>query len=241
MARILNIETSTEVCSVSISENGICKDVLINKPKDNSIVNNGNHSKLLANFIDDILKKNNLTPRNFDAVAISSGPGSYTGLRIGTSTAKGFCFGANIPLIEINTLQTIAAMAKEKCQSEFDFFIPMIDAKRMEVYTAIFNNNIEMTTEVEAKIIDENSFSELKDKNILLCGNGSNKCVEALSLLNLEQISNLYPSAEYMCKIAEGKFNKNQITDLVYFEPFYLKEFVTTTPKDKLRKLLRNE
>lgn len=239
MARILSIETSTEVCSVSISEDGVCKDVLINKPEDNSIVNNGNHSRLLANFIDDILKKNNFTAKDFDAVALSSGPGSYTGLRIGTSTAKGFCFGANIPLIEINTLQTIAAMAKENCQSDYDFYLPMIDAKRMEVYTTIFNNNIEMTTEVEAKIIDENSFSELKDKNVLMCGNGSDKCVEALSHLNFKQISNLYPSAEYMCKIAEEKFNKNQITDLVYFEPFYLKEFVTTTPKNKLNNLLK--
>lgn len=241
MARILSIETSTEVCSVCISEDGICKDLLINKPEDNSIVNNGNHSKILAIYIDEILKKNNLTAKDFDAVALSSGPGSYTGLRIGSSTAKGFCFGANIPLIEINTLQTIAGMAKTVSPEDYDLYIPMIEAKRMEVYTAIFDKGLNQNGIVEAKIIDENSFSELDGKKVLICGNGSDKCVEILSLLNFEQIPNLYPSAEYMCKIAEEKFNNKEIADLVYFEPFYLKEFVTTTPKNKLANLLKQQ
>lgn len=239
MARILNIETSTEVCSVSISEDGFCKDLLINIPTKDSGVNNGQHSKLLAVYIQDILSKNKYTAKDFDAVAISSGPGSYTGLRIGTSTAKGFCFGANIPLISVNTLQTLSEMAIEKSSDSFDVIIPMIDAKRMEVYTAIFDANNKMTSQIQAKIIDETSFNDLKTKKIIICGNGSEKCKTTLNSKNFNYLENIYPSAEFMCSIAEEHYNNNNFSDLVYFEPFYLKDFVTTTPKDKLANLLK--
>lgn len=239
MAKILNIETSTEVCSVSISIDGKCKDFIISNLND-SEQGRGSHSKLLAVFIRDILKKNKLLPENLDAVAISYGPGSYTGLRIGVSTCKGFCFGAKLPLIAINTLQIIANMAKHKSNYEFDLYIPMIDAKRMEVYTTIFDKDLHSTSDVEAKIIDENSFKELIGKKVAFCGNGSSKCEGLLKEENFYFLQDTYPSAEYMGIFSEKLFKENKFEDLVYFEPFYLKDFVATTPKNKIINFLNN-
>jgi tRNA threonylcarbamoyladenosine biosynthesis protein TsaB len=233
MARILNIETSTEICSVAISENGVCTALKIS---DNTLIHDqksGSHSKLLAIFIKEILDENKLIPKDLDAVAISAGPGSYTGLRIGVSTVKGFCFGADIPLIAINTLQLIAAMVKQKTNENYNFYIPMIDAKRMEVYCALFDNNLNMNGNIEAKIIDENSFAELKNQKTVICGNGAEKCKIILQDSNFSFSENTYPSAEYMGSFAEIAFLENNFVDLVYFEPYYLKDFIATTPKNK--------
>jgi tRNA threonylcarbamoyladenosine biosynthesis protein TsaB len=237
MAKILNIETSTEICSVSLSVDGVCQDLKINGIHESG-PGKGSHSKLLAGYIKDILENNKILPSDLSAVAISCGPGSYTGLRIGTSTCKGFCFGADLPLIAVDTLSIMASMAFCKAGLETDLYIPMIDARRMEVYTAIFDEELRSCSDVEAKIIDESSFNKLSDKKIIFCGNGSEKCKDILKSENFVFIPDIYPSAEYMGIYSEKKFNEKKFEDLVYFEPFYLKEFVTTTPKNKINNFL---
>jgi tRNA threonylcarbamoyladenosine biosynthesis protein TsaB len=238
MALILNIETSTEICSVSISKDGKCIALKMIGASEIE-TGRGSHSKLLAPFMKELLEQNNVLPENLDALAVSSGPGSYTGLRIGVSTCKGFCFGANLPLIAINTLQIMANMA-EHSMNDYDLYVPMIDAKRMEVYTAIFDEKVRFISNVEAKVIDENSFAEFKSKKVAFFGNGSDKCEDILRSDNFLFLKNIYPSAEYMGSFAEQYFNENKFVDLVYFEPFYLKEFVTTTPKNKIQNLLHS-
>lgn len=227
--RILNIETSTDICSVSVSINGECTALKVSE-------RNKSHSQILGVFIKDILLENNLKPSDFSAVAISSGPGSYTGLRIGVSTAKGFCFGANIPLIAIDTMEimTIMAINKQILKHHNDFFIPMIDARRMEVYTAIYNNNIQKISSTEALILDQNSFDKYSDYKINIFGDGAEKALKLISHEKIVYIENIYPSAEYMCEISNKLYNKNVFVDVIYFEPFYLKDFVATTPKNKV-------
>ena len=233
MSLILNIETSTEVCSVSISEKGKCKYLKIFGHNSETNDNKGNHSKLLAVFINEILTENSILPKQLDAVAISSGPGSYTGLRIGVSTCKGFCVGINLPLISVNTLQIMANMAVNIYKNDIDLYVPMIDAKRMEVYTTIFDKKLNFLSDVEAKIVDENSYSNVKNKKIGFFGNGMNKCKSIFSNDNFSFLPDIFPSAEYMDSLSEKLFLEKKFTDLVYFEPFYLKEFVATTPKNK--------
>ncbi len=240
MARILNIETSTEVCSVSISVDGKCCDLRVSGIGEAG-QGKASHSKLLAGYVKDLLKTNSLLPQDLDAVAISCGPGSYTGLRIGVSTCKGICFGASLPLIAVDTLSIIANMALNKANIKPDFYIPMIDARRMEVYTEIFDEKLNACSTVEAKIIDKDSFSELPGKKIIFCGNGSDKCKDVLKSDNYTFLSDTYPSAEYMGTYSEKKFNEGRFEDLVYFEPLYLKEFITTTPKDKINYFLKNK
>ena len=192
------------------------------------------HSEFLAVFIREVLDEAKLDASQIDALAISGGPGSYTGLRIGTSSAKGFCFASGIKLLPINTLQIIAAMALAKCSSDFDYIVPMIDARRMEVYTALVDGELNLCSNVEAKIIDENSFSEYAGKKLVFCGNGASKCSEVLKNENFVFLNDIYPSAEYMGKLAEAAFAGGQFADLAYYEPFYLKEFVATTSKKSL-------
>lgn len=233
MAIILNIETSTEVCSVSISFDGIVsKDFLkIHFPEENA-GQKLEHSKLLAKFIDEILNNNPLNVKiKPDAIAISSGPGSYTGLRIGTSLAKGYCFAANIPIIAVDTMKIIVEMAKTKINFDFDYLLPMIDARRMEVYTAIFDNEFNKTTDTFSKIIDKNSFTEFSDKKIVLSGNGIYKIKSFFDNNKYNFLDNIYPSAEYMGMLSEKSFNKSDFVDIVYFEPHYLKDFIATVPK----------
>lgn len=232
MAKILNIETSTEVCSVSLSIDGRVEDNYLklyipdNEEKPKMV-----HSSQLAIFVDEIINKINgkIIP---DAVAISSGPGSYTGLRIGVSLAKGICFAANIPLISVDTLLLLAEMAKNSSNIECERFVPMIDARRMEVYTAVFDRDLNKISETKSIIINENSFDEFKKHKTLFCGNGINKLKEFLNNENFVVLDNIYPSAQYMGRIAEQLFAKNEFVDLVYFEPFYLKDFIATTPKN---------
>lgn len=233
MALILNIETSTDVCSVSVSENGECKFLKLHVPDPESD-EKSSHSKLLAVFIQQILSENSIPAKEINAVAISGGPGSYTGLRIGVSTAKGFATALDLPLISIDTLKVVAAMAKSKINFEYDYIIPMTDARRMEVYCSVYDKTLKQVSPVEAKVIDETSFSEYADKKLVFCGNGAEKCSEILKDKNHFFLNEVFASAEFMSGFACKKFNGKEFVDLVYYQPFYLKDFVATTPRKKI-------
>tara|TARA_R110002126_G_scaffold77796_3_gene194046 strand:- start:117651 stop:118337 length:687 start_codon:yes stop_codon:yes gene_type:complete len=221
---ILNIETATKNCSVSIAENG--KILAIKE------LNNGNysHAEVLHPFIVDILKESNLATKNIDAVAVSKGPGSYTGLRIGVSATKGLCFAFDKPLISIDTLTSLSyAISIDK-----GIIIPMIDARRMEVYAAVFNQNHLQIREIKAEIIDENSFSEyLNDNKVYFLGDGSAKCKEIISHKNAVFVDEKFPSAKEMALLSYEKYKKSDIENVAYFEPFYLKDFVVIPEKKK--------
>jgi len=229
MALILNIESSTSVCSVCLAENG--KKIAGKETNEQNA-----HSKILTVFIEDIFKELNIKVKDTDAVAVSKGPGSYTGLRIGVSAAKGIAYGAGIPLISVNTLQNMAWGAKQNFNKENNIlFAPMIDARRMEVYSQLFDYNLNPTNEITAKIIDENSFSEeLKTPKIYFFGDGAAKCKNIISHKNAVFIDDLHPSADYMISYSEQAFNEKNFEDLAYFEPFYLKNFIATIPKKNI-------
>lgn len=229
MPYILSIETATEVCSVAVS-------------KDNQIIfgkeetKGPSHAVLLGQFVNEAiehLRKENI---RLDAVAVSCGPGSYTGLRIGVSEAKGLCYGLNIPLIAINTLKIMAhGVLFNNIVKENVLLCPMIDARRMEVYDTIYDNQLQEIHPVSADIIDENSFSGLlSEKQILFFGNGAEKCKAVLNHPYALFLDDVYPKASDMPLLAEEAFNNNDFADVAYFEPFYLKEFVATTPKNKV-------
>ncbi len=223
---ILHIETSTNVCSVALSEG---KNCIFSK----SDYTGMNHATLLSPFIADAFDYIKSLNKKLDAVAVSSGPGSYTGLRIGVSTAKGLCYGLDIPLIAVSTLEimTIQAISMiEKDQSVL--FCPMIDARRMEVYTAIYNSKGIIQKEISAEIINEDAYGEyLQNQTVYFFGNGSDKCKETLTHPNACFISDIVPLAENMIEPAYKSFNNKSFEDVAYFEPFYLKEFQATTPK----------
>ena len=226
MSKILNIETSTTVCSVSLSENGICKCVREN-------FNGNNHSELIGVFTQEVLAEAGVEPKDLDAVALSIGPGSYTGLRIGTSFAKGLCYGSDLKLITIPTLKIIAQNAKEKYSIEDDALLcPMIDARRMEVYNCIYDASLGQERETQPEIIDENSFAEiLQSKKVYFCGNGAAKCKQYLTHENAIFLDEVFPLATSMISLAEDAFAKNDFADVAYFEPFYLKAAHVTLPK----------
>jgi len=223
---ILHIETSTNVCSVALSEDGAC---LFSKSNAEGM----NHAALLSVFIAEALDVLKAAGKKPDAVAASSGPGSYTGLRIGVSTAKGLCYGYGIPLIAVSTLEVLTAQALQQVKdAENALFCPMIDARRMEVYAAFYNAQGEMKREISADIIDSDSYREiLAAQPVYFFGNGAEKCKTTLTHPNVRFIDNLVPLAENMIAFAERAFAENNFVDVAYFEPFYLKEFQTTTPK----------
>ncbi len=228
---ILLLETATDSCSVALSENSnIIAEKYINQPKA--------HASLLARYICDILQENNLTIEDCSAVAVSKGPGSYTGLRVGVSCAKGLCYGASKPLISVCTLATIAQMALDNnlYTGEGDFLIaPMIDARRMEVYTANFNSKGEQLTPVEAKILDETSYAaELAAGPVLFTGNGAEKFKELVGDNPNAFFAPQEPHAAGMRVIAANKLEAGEFEDNAYFEPFYLKDFVAGKPKKLL-------
>ncbi|MBQ5827413.1 MAG: tRNA (adenosine(37)-N6)-threonylcarbamoyltransferase complex dimerization subunit type 1 TsaB [Bacteroidales bacterium] len=228
---ILLLETATDSCSVALSENSnIIAEKYINQPKA--------HASLLARYICDILQENNLTMEDCNAVAVSKGPGSYTGLRVGVSCAKGLCYGASKPLISVCTLATIAQMALDNnlYTGEGDFLIvPMIDARRMEVYTANFNSKGEQLTPVEAKILDETSYAaELAAGPVLFTGNGAEKFKELVGDNPNAFFAPQEPHAAGMRVIAANKLEAEEFEDNAYFEPFYLKDFVAGKPKKLL-------
>lgn len=239
MAKILCIETSTEVCSAAISDNGVITSI----KEDTSGLN---HSKMLSVFIDELLKENKLVAKSFDAVAVSKGPGSYTGLRIGASVAKGFCYGADIPLIAVSPLQAMTYAVREKYDNNFnknDVLIPMIDARRMEVYCATFNTKSKQLSDTSAKIIDEQSFAkELSNCRILFFGNGAEKCTKVLTNENATYIQGIITSSKNMAKPAEEMFHNKEFVDVAYFEPFYLKNFIAIKSKNTvLSQVIKNK
>ncbi|MDR0660638.1 MAG: tRNA (adenosine(37)-N6)-threonylcarbamoyltransferase complex dimerization subunit type 1 TsaB [Prevotellaceae bacterium] len=226
MPLILNIETGTEICSVALAKDG---QLLALAESDKGM----EHGKLLSPFIDKVLKEQGTTTNNLDAVAVSEGPGSYTGLRIGVATAKGICYGADKPLIAVNSLQSLAMLAIEQ-NIAVDLLCPMIDARRMEVYTAFFDLNGNLTGKVSAQIIEENSYSELlENKRIAFFGNGAEKCKPLIQSANAIFLD-IKHSARGMMLLANKKLKINDFVDTAYFEPFYLKDFVATTSKKRL-------
>ncbi len=221
MGYILNIETATKNCSVALAKEGktiICKE----------IAEEGySHAERLHVFIEAIIKEAGIALKDLSAIAVSQGPGSYTGLRIGVSAAKGLCYALDIPLIAVDTLQALASQVTISS----GLIIPMIDARRMEVYSAIFSPTLEKKREVLAQIIDENSFEDLQD-TVYFVGDCAEKCQSVLNKDNyvfLEDIK--YPSAKEMSALSYEKFKINDTVDVAYFEPYYLKDFMITAPK----------
>ena len=229
MPYILNIETATEVCSVAVSNEN---QVIFYKEE----TKGPSHAVLLGQFVNEAVEELREANIRLDAVAVSCGPGSYTGLRIGVSEAKGLCYGLNIPLIAINTLKIMAhGVLKQNNTDKDTLLCPMIDARRMEVYDTLYNNSLQELRPVSADIIDENSFSEfLPNKQVVFFGNGAEKCKTVLNHPNAHFLDGIYPKATDMVELAEESFVKKDFVDVAYFEPFYLKEFVATTPKNKV-------
>ena len=217
---ILMMETSTEWCSVAISSG---EKIIVRR-----ITETGKqHASLLAPFVDEALKEAGLKASECDAVAVSEGPGSYTGLRVGVSTAKGLCFGAGIPLLAVGTLKVLAMQGAGKA----DFIVPMIDARRMEVYCAVFTGDGTQKSDTEAKILDASSFSDLLETGkVLFIGDGAAKFSQVCNHPNaiFEQCC---PVADAMLLPALEEYKKKEFKDIAYFEPFYLKEFVAGISK----------
>lgn len=227
MALILNIDTSTSVCSVALAKDG---KVIALKESNEGL----NHSILLGTYIDELFKEAQITPHQLDAVAISMGPGSYTGLRIGVSMAKGLCFGTGKPLIAVPTLQALALSVSSRLQEDA-WYCPMIDARRMEVYTAFFDQQNQTLIDTKAEIIDEHSFADLlANHKIYFFGNGSDKVKNTLTAPNACYIEQVETSAAHLPAISEQRFTRGLFEDVAYFEPFYLKDFIATTPKKKV-------
>ena len=222
---ILHIETSTKKCSVSIAKSG----ELISLKE----INNGaySHAEMLHPLIKEALLESKLTMSQINAIAVGKGPGSYTGLRIGVSAAKGLCFANDIPLISINSLEILA----HSTTIDKGYIIPMIDARRMEVYSAIYDESYTLIRETKADIIDEHSFyDELQNHIVNFLGDGAEKCKETIITKNAVFIKNVFPSAKEMTQLSYDKYKENNTEDIAYFEPFYLKNFVATQEKKKI-------
>ena len=221
MSFILSIETATKNCSIALSKEG--KTIALKE-----IANqNFSHAEKLHVFIEEILTENQITFKDLIALAVSKGPGSYTGLRIGVSSAKGLCYALNIPLISIDTLTSLARQIAVK----EGVIVPMIDARRMEVYTAVFNPEFKMIKGVEALIVDKNSFSEI-ESTVHLVGDGALKFKETLTNEKFKFYDDIiYPSANEMSELAFEKYKKSDFEDVAYFEPYYLKDFVALKTK----------
>ena len=217
MSLILSIETATTNCSVSLSKEG--KTIVLKE--DNS--KNYSHAESLHVFIDAVLKEANITSKDLDAIAISKGPGSYTGLRIGVSAAKGLCFAIGKPLISVPTLEALA----HQVDANDGVIVPMLDARRLEVYTAIFDANYNEIKETEAKVLDANAFAEqLNQGKVYFIGNGVEKTKALLNHPNAIFVEGILPSANQMSLLAFNKYKKADFEDVAYFEPYYLKDFV---------------
>ena len=223
MAIILNIETATKNCSVSLSEKqSILALVELNEGQ-------FSHAEKLHTFILKVLKTSHKTMQDIDAIAISKGPGSYTGLRIGVSAAKGLCFALDKPLISVPTLNVLA---KAFVMKKGDFIIPLLDARRMEVYCTVFDGSYNEIEKTSAKIIDEHSFLDILNKGkVFFIGDGAEKCKGIIKHDNAIFLEDYFPSAKEMARISYKKFQENDFEDVAYFEPFYLKDFVAGKPK----------
>ncbi len=229
MSCILHIETSTEVCSVSVSQDGLS----VFSKED---YNGPSHAVSLGVFVDEALSFADSHAIPLDAVAVSCGPGSYTGLRIGVSMAKGVCYGRNLPLIGLPTPEVLCVpVLLYQDLPEDALLCPMIDARRMEVYAAIYDRALKVKREIGADIVDENSYLNfLEEHPVYFFGNGAAKCKDKITHPNAHFIDQIRPLAKMMFPLAEKAMARNEFKDVAYFEPFYLKEFVASTPKKLL-------
>lgn len=217
MSYILNIETATTNCSVSLSKEG---EILVLKEDYNT---NYSHAESLHVFIDEVIKEAGIKLSQLNAIAVSKGPGSYTGLRIGVSAAKGLCFSLDIPLISVDTLESLA----HQVSIENGLIIPLLDARRMEVYSAIFDNKQQKIRTIEAEIITETSFSNyLNSSKVYFIGDGVEKIKTVINHPNANFIDGKMPSSKNMCILSFDKYKKSDFEDVAYFEPFYLKDFI---------------
>lgn len=233
MALILCIETGTDICSVGIVNNG---ELISLRESDSG----RDHAKKVAVFVDELLTENDIDPQQIDAVAVGEGPGSYTGLRIGISFAKGLCYGLGKPLIAVSSLASLAAVAIEDYNAGIidienwnsALLCPMIDARRMEVYTQVFDSKANPLSGVTAEVVDENTLAEHRatTDHFVVFGSGAAKCAEILGA----ELIDVTPSVRGMAAIAESKYAANDFADVAYFEPYYLKDFVVTTSKKRL-------
>ncbi len=219
MALILLIETATKSCSVSLSS---ANKIIACKEEVNEQYS---HAEKLTIFITELFKTQDFTIKDLDAVAVSKGPGSYTGLRIGVSTAKGLCYALDIPLISVSTLKAMAFRMAQK--EESDLYCPMIDARRMEVYNAFYNSTNKEIRGIQADIIEGYSYQKELEKKVLFFGDGAEKCKQMIQHPNARFIDGIFPSSKDMLEIANEKFAEKDFEDIAYFEPFYLKDFVT--------------
>ena len=229
MSCILNIETATPVCSVTVSNNG---EIVFEREN----TDGPSHASLLGVFVADAMAEVRAKGYTLDAVSVSCGPGSYTGLRIGVSEAKGLCYGLGVPLIAIKTPQIMAQKVMETEEVGKDTLLcPMIDARRMEVYAALYDGNLNVVRDIAADIVDANSYQEYLSKSkVLFFGNGADKCNDAIQHSNAYFLKGVYPSARYMARLSEEAFAAREFVDTAYFEPFYLKDFVATIPKKNI-------
>lgn len=230
MSCILSIETSTDVCSVAVSQDGTC----IFEKEDSS---GPNHAVKLGVFVDEALSfiDSHLIP--LDAVAVSCGPGSYTGLRIGVSMAKGICYGRSVKLLSVPTLNLLCVpvLLREQIQEENALLCPMLDARRMEVYAQLFDRALNEVRPIQADVVDEDTYkSYLDERPVYFFGNGAEKCIEVINHPNAHLIKNVEPLAKNMFPLAEKRMMNEQFEDVAYFVPFYLKDFVAKTPKKLL-------
>lgn len=229
MSKLILIETSTALCSVSLVEDGkICASRLSETPRA--------QASLTAVFVDEVLREAGIRVSGCDAVCVSSGPGSYTGLRVGVSTAKGLCFASGKPLIGVCTLDILAAQAADNglIPEGCKYIVPMVDARRMEVYTAVYSPDGTRLSEIEARIIDAGSFSkELEEGPVLFIGDGAEKCAGTITSPNAH-FAAAFPTADGMLRPALKAFSEGKFEDTAYFEPFYLKQFVATVSKKNL-------
>tara|TARA_R110000744_G_scaffold379789_1_gene498751 strand:+ start:7796 stop:8476 length:681 start_codon:yes stop_codon:yes gene_type:complete len=226
MGILLNLETSSTNCSVCVAKDG---EILAIRELNSA---NYSHAEKLHIFIEEVMQEASLKMEDLEAVAVSKGPGSYTGLRIGVSAAKGLSYALGIPLISVSTLKSMASQVKIK---EGEVMIPVLDARRMEVYSSVFDENCNEIRETKAEIIDENSFHEyINAKHIHFLGSGAEKIKELFPLKSITYHCEVVPSAKEMTSISSEKFNASDFEDVAYFEPYYLKDFVLQTKKAKL-------
>ena len=230
MSCILNIETSTNVCSVAVSNDAEC---IFNKED----YSGPHHNEQLGRFVDEALSFIDSHSLKLDAVAVSCVPGSYTGLRIGTSMAKGICYGRDVKLIAIPTLELLAVpvLLKEQAEEENALLVPMLDARRMEVYAQVFNRSLDEVRKIQADVVTAETYKEYLDKGpVYFFGNGAAKCMEEINHPNAHLIKDVVPLAKYMFPLAEKRIAQGKFDDVAYFVPFYLKDFVAKLPKKLL-------
>ena len=231
MSCILHIETSTNVCSVAVSEDG---KVIFDKADRTG----NNHAEALGSFVDEAMSFADSHAIPLDAVAVSSGPGSYTGLRIGVSMAKGVCYALNLPLLSVPTLELMCVpvlLRNEEIEDEA-LLCPMIDARRMEVYAALYYRALKPVRGIQADVVDADTYRQwLEDRPVYFFGNGAAKCMDTINHPNAHLIEGIEPVAKWMMPLAERKMLNDIHEDVAYFVPYYLKDFVAKQPKDLLR------